>query len=166
MGHVHYMAAVAGLSTSHVHEVESGWALDARRKAALPFARKLTRTPQDIVRADVDALRKVFSEAEVVQLVFAICHFNTMNRLADAFGVPLEAGNVFGKGDDRRVSPVAPAGTGVKPPPAAKPTPEAKPQPGAKPPEAAPPAPPAPPAAQPAEATPPPPPASADTPAK
>ncbi len=115
MGHVHYMAAVAGLSTSHVHEVESGWALDARRKAALPFARKLTRTPEKIVRADVDALRKVFSEAEVVQLVFAICHFNTMNRLADAFGVPLEAGNVFGKGDDRGVAPVAPAGTGVRP---------------------------------------------------
>ena len=167
MGHVHYMAAVAGLSTSHVHEVESGWALDARRKAALPFARKLTRTPEQIVQADVDALRKVFSEPEVVQLVFAICHFNTMNRLADAFGVPLEAGNVFGKGDDRRVSPVAPAGTGVKPPPAAKPPPDAKPAPLPKTPEAQPEAtPPASPAAQPAEATPPPPPASTETPAK
>lgn len=126
MGHVHYMAAVAGLSTSHVHEVESGWALDARRRAALPFARKLTRTPEKIGQADVDALRKVFSEDEVVQLVFAVCHFNTMNRLADAFGVPLEAGNVFGKGYDRKAYPVAPAGTGVKPPPApaAKPEPE------------------------------------------
>lgn len=130
MGHVHYMAAVAGLSTSHVHEVESGWALDARRRAALPFARKLTRTPEKIAQADVDALRKVFSEDEVVQLVFAVCHFNTMNRLADAFGVPLEAGNVFGKGDDRKVYPVAPAGTGGKPPPPPPaPAPAAKPDP-------------------------------------
>ena len=138
MGHVHYMAAVAGLSTSHVHEVETGWALDARRGAALPFARKLTRTPEKIEQADVDALRKVFSEDEVVQLVFAVCHFNTMNRLADAFGVPLEQGNVFGRGDDRKVYPVAPAGTGVKPPPPPAPParPEAKPEP--KPPEATP----------------------------
>lgn len=138
MGHVHYMAAVAGLSTSHVHEVESGWALDARRGAALPFARKLTRTPEKIGQADVDALRKVFSEDEVVQLVFAVCHFNTMNRLADAFGVPLEQGNVFGRGDDRKVYPVAPAGTGVKPPP---PAPAAKPEPMPPEPTAAPTAP-------------------------
>jgi len=154
MGHVHYMAAVAGLSTSHVHEVESGWALDARRGAALPFARKLTRTPEKIGQADVDALRKVFSEDEVVQLVFAVCHFNTMNRLADAFGVPLEQGNVFGRGDDRKVYPVAPAGTGVKPPPPpappAKPEPKPEAEPEAKSPEAAPAEPTAVPAAAPA----------------
>ena len=150
MGHVHYMAAVAGLSTSHVHEVESGWALDARRQAALPFARKLTRTPEKIAQADVDALRKVFSEDEVVQLVFAICHFNTMNRLADAFGVPLEQGNVFGKGDDRKVYPVAPAGTGVKPPPPPAPAAKPEPKPEAKSPEATPAEPTAVPAAGPA----------------
>jgi alkylhydroperoxidase family enzyme len=95
MGHVDFMAAVAGLPESHVYEVERGEGLDARRRLALPFARKLTRTPEEIERADVEALRAEFTDAEIVQLSFAICHFNTLNRLAEAFGVPLEEGNVF-----------------------------------------------------------------------
>jgi len=95
MGHVDFMAAVAGLPESHVYEIEQGEGLDARRRLALPFARKLTRTPEKIERADVDALRAEFTDAQIVQLSFAICHFNTLNRLAEAFGVPLEEGNVF-----------------------------------------------------------------------
>jgi alkylhydroperoxidase family enzyme len=93
MGHVQYMAAVAGLPESHVFEVEQGSRLDARRKLALPFARKLTREPENVVRADVEALKAEFTDGEIVQLAFAICHFNTLNRLAEAFGVPLEREN-------------------------------------------------------------------------
>lgn len=110
MGHVDYMAAVGGLPTSHVFDLERPDTLDPRRRAALAFARKLTRSPAQVSKADVDALRAELSEKEVVQLVFAICHFNTMNRLADAFGVPLEPTNVFAQ----RKRP-APAAGEVKP---------------------------------------------------
>lgn len=95
MGHVDFMAAVAGLPSSHVFDLESETKLDARRKVALPFARKLTRTPEKVGPKDIRALQAQFSDKQIVQLVFAICHFNTMNRLADAFGVPLERTNVF-----------------------------------------------------------------------
>ena len=95
MGHVDFMAAVSGLPSTHVFSLEQPGSLDARRRLALPFARKLTREPAQIRQADIDALKAEFTEKEIVQLVFAICHFNTMNRLADAFGVPLEKTNVF-----------------------------------------------------------------------
>lgn len=95
MGHVDFMAAVAGQPTTYVHDLEAGKGLDNRQKAALPFAQKLTRTPEKVTAADIEALRVQFSDKQIVQLVFAICHFNTMNRLADAFGVPLETTNVF-----------------------------------------------------------------------
>jgi hypothetical protein len=95
MGHVDFLAAVAGLPSSHVFELENETRLDNRRKAALPFARKLTRTPEAVGPEDIKALSVQFSDKQIVQLVFAICHFNTMNRLADAFGVPLEKTNVF-----------------------------------------------------------------------
>jgi hypothetical protein len=95
MGHVRYMAAVAGLPDERVFEVEAKRGLDERTRLALPFARKLTLRPESVEREDVEALRAAFSDAEIVQLVFAVCHFNTMNRLADAFGVPLEPTNVF-----------------------------------------------------------------------
>ena len=95
MGHVDFMAAVAGLPSSHVFDLEAGTRLDKRRQAAIPFAKKLTRTPEKIGPEDIQALSVQFSDKQIVQLVFAICHFNTMNRLADAFGVPLESTNVF-----------------------------------------------------------------------
>ena len=95
MGHVDFMSAVAGSPSSHVFDLEMERLLDPRRRLALPFARKLTRTPEDVGPADIQALRAQFRDEQIVQLVFAICHFNTMNRLADAFGVPLEKTNVF-----------------------------------------------------------------------
>jgi hypothetical protein len=95
MGHVDFMAAVGGLPSTHVFDLEKPGTLDAKRRLAMPFARKLTKTPAEIRKADVDALKAEFTEKQIVQLVFAVCHFNTMNRLADAFGVPLEATNVF-----------------------------------------------------------------------
>jgi hypothetical protein len=95
MAHVDFMAAVAGLPSTHVFDLESEAKLDARRQVALPFARKLTRTPEAVGPADIQLLRAQFDDKQIVQLVFAVCHFNTMNRLADAFGVPLEPTNVF-----------------------------------------------------------------------
>ena len=118
MGHVNYMSAVAGLSEMHVFETESPPRLDARRNVAFPFARKLTREPSKIAREDIDVLRKEFSDKEIVQLVFTICHFNTMNRLADAFGVPLEPDNVFAPLPTPKKDPTAPppeTKTGEKP---------------------------------------------------
>ena len=109
MGHGVFSSAVAGVSEKHVFETESPERLDARRKVVFPFARKLTRAPSKITREDIDALRKEFKDKEIVELVFAICRYNTMNRLADAFGVPLEAVNVF--------APPAKPKTGDKPKP-------------------------------------------------
>lgn len=97
MGHVAFQSAVAGLSEMHALKTEEPGRLDARRKVAFPFARKLTREPSKITREDVDLLRKEFKDKEIVELVFAICRYNTMNRLADAFGVPLESENVFAR---------------------------------------------------------------------
>ncbi len=109
MGHVQYMAAVADLPPSYVFELEALEKKDPRRRVAFPFARKLTREPESVSQADIDSLRTAFTDKEIVQLVFAICHFNTMNRLADAFGVPLEKTNVFKRPPAPRTpeSPVA-----------------------------------------------------------
>jgi hypothetical protein len=114
MGHVDFMAAVGGLPSNHVFDLEVPGTLDAKRRLAVPVARKLTREPETITKADVDALRPEFNDKQIVQLVFAICHFNTMNRLALGFGVPLEETNVF--------APPAKAAGGGAAKPAADPT--------------------------------------------
>ncbi|MFI5403242.1 MAG: carboxymuconolactone decarboxylase family protein [Planctomycetota bacterium] len=68
---------------------------DPQRAAVFAFARKVSREPAAITSEDVDSLRPYLKDAQIVELVFAVCRYNTMNRLADAFGVPLEKDNVF-----------------------------------------------------------------------
>jgi uncharacterized peroxidase-related enzyme len=65
--------------------------LDARRHAMLAYAEKLTRTPAEMTRQDVDALRAAgFSDADVLGIVQVIGYYAYVNRLADGLGVPLE----------------------------------------------------------------------------
>jgi len=55
----------------------------------------MTLDPSGITGADIGALREHLNDPQIVELCLAICRYNTMNRLADAFGVPLERENVF-----------------------------------------------------------------------
>ena len=89
------ISAVAKIPENEILSLDDPLKEDARRRAAFDYARKLTLTPAEIRRTDVDALREHFSEKEIVELTFQVCRYNTMNRLADAFGVPLERENVF-----------------------------------------------------------------------
>ncbi len=124
MGHVDFMAAVGGLPNTYVYDLEKPGSLDAKRRLAFPFARKLSREPETITRADVDALRPEFTDKQIVQLIFAICHFNTMNRLALGFGVPLETTNVFAPPAKAAGSAAGkPASPPVPPPSEPKPSP-------------------------------------------
>ena len=64
---------------------------DEKEKTALAFAEKLTRGPVDtITDADIAALKKHFSEAEIVELDVLIGLINLTNRLTDPLGIELE----------------------------------------------------------------------------
>ena len=95
MGHVVMTSELAGVPESKVLTIDDPVRWDARQRAVLPFAKKLTLRPAEVDREDIAALRVHLSDKEIVELCLAICRYNTMNRLADAFGVPLERENVF-----------------------------------------------------------------------
>ena len=62
--------------------------IDPQLKAILGFATKLTRTPGDMVEADVQTLREAgLNDEEILSAVMATCNFNFTTRLADALGV-------------------------------------------------------------------------------
>jgi uncharacterized peroxidase-related enzyme len=57
----------------------------------LRYADKLTRTPGEMKRADVEALRTAgFSDADVLGIVEVVGYYAYVNRVADALGVVLE----------------------------------------------------------------------------
>jgi uncharacterized peroxidase-related enzyme len=65
--------------------------LDERRRAMLEYAEKLTRTPSEMTRADVDALRDAaFSDADVLAIAEVTAYYAYANRMADGLGVEVE----------------------------------------------------------------------------
>ncbi len=65
--------------------------LPASMRALLAYAGKLTRTPERVVRADVDALHAVgYTDEAVLHAAEVIAYFAFVNRLAHGLGVELE----------------------------------------------------------------------------
>jgi hypothetical protein len=59
--------------------------------AMLAYAAKLTRTPQRMDRADVEALAHAgFGDAAILDICQIVAYYNYVNRLADGLGVELE----------------------------------------------------------------------------
>jgi len=93
--------AVAGLQDLEIKErvakLASGdWSsFPPAERAGLFFARKLTKTPWSIEKADIDILVAHLGPERAVATIYSVCSFNHMTRVADAYQLPLEAENVF-----------------------------------------------------------------------
>jgi hypothetical protein len=93
------LLAVAGLDkpgvTEQMRRLASGdWSrFSAAERAAFGFARRLD-VPETAAQ-DLPALVAHFGRARAVDVVWWGCHCHYMTRVADAFQLPLEHGNVF-----------------------------------------------------------------------
>ena len=57
----------------------------------LAYAEKLTLTPADMERGDVDALREVgFDDVDILAIAEVTSYYAYVNRMADGLGVELE----------------------------------------------------------------------------
>ena len=65
--------------------------LQPRQLAMLEYVEKLTRTPWEMRRDDVEALKAVgLTELEILDVNSITGYFAFVNRVADGLGVPLE----------------------------------------------------------------------------
>ena len=65
--------------------------LEARDRAMLDYAVKLTRTPAAVGEEDVAGLREQgFDDAAILDICQVTAYYNYVNRLADGLGVELE----------------------------------------------------------------------------
>ncbi|MCZ6596599.1 MAG: hypothetical protein O7B99_03065 [Planctomycetota bacterium] len=65
--------------------------LDEKRLTMLRYVDKLTRTPGEMVREDVEALHAVgFGDEDILQIVETAGYYAYANRVADGLGVELE----------------------------------------------------------------------------
>lgn len=75
-------------------EIEADWRhadLSDKRRAMLHYAVKLTLTPGNMQRGDVDELRSVgFTDRDILDIVEVTAYYAYVNRIADGLGVPTE----------------------------------------------------------------------------
>lgn len=65
--------------------------LEAADRAMLAYVEKLTRTPWEMRREDVSALREQgFEDDAVLEICHVASYFAFVNRMADGLGVELE----------------------------------------------------------------------------
>ena len=65
--------------------------MDARSRAFVNYALKLTRTPNDMAETDLVALRNAgLIDEGIHDLVAVVAYFNFVNRMALGLGVELE----------------------------------------------------------------------------
>jgi len=66
----------------------------------LEYVGKLTRTPGEMVRSDIDSLRSVgFSDRDILDIATVTAYYAYVNRIADGLGVQLET---WGRNVDRK----------------------------------------------------------------
>jgi alkylhydroperoxidase family enzyme len=101
MGHCEMNWEVAGLSVekiSHRSEVLAGndWSIFSKpEQQALDFARRLTKTPWAVTRADIDRLRAGFGDQRAMFTLVNSSRYNYMTRISNGFQLTLESRNVF-----------------------------------------------------------------------
>jgi uncharacterized peroxidase-related enzyme len=66
--------------------------LTDQRVAMLSYVEKLTRTPGEMVEADVLALRNAgFTDRDILDICTTAAYYAYVNRIADGLGVQLES---------------------------------------------------------------------------
>jgi alkylhydroperoxidase family enzyme len=79
-----------GFRDEQVFALDDGKDLPPAERAATRFAHKLTATPATVTDADVEGLRKLFTDQEVAEIVFHTCNAAFFNRVTEAANLPLD----------------------------------------------------------------------------
>ena len=101
MGHCEMLLEVAGLDKSAVAERTRRLASDdwssfpPAEQRAYAYARKLTKTPWELTRADYEGLERDLGASQAMATFWWLCRGLYMTRVSDGFQLPLERDNVF-----------------------------------------------------------------------
>jgi AhpD family alkylhydroperoxidase len=79
-----------GLSDDQVWALDAGRDLTDAEKAALAVAAKLAATPYRVTDADVEGLRKAYTDKQVAEIVHHVCNAAFFNRVTEAAKLPVD----------------------------------------------------------------------------
>jgi alkylhydroperoxidase family enzyme len=115
LGHQESKLLSAGLNEETIAALDGDWSefTPAQRKA-FAFARKITYEPDHLNDADIDGLRKDYTDMQILEMILSVAGNNAINRWKEGAGIPqMKDGGNFNRRNN--------AGAGAAP--AAAPTP-------------------------------------------
>jgi alkylhydroperoxidase family enzyme len=96
MGHQETKLAAAGRTEDRVASLDGDWSGHTpAERVAYAYAKKLSREPQSVTDADIAALKRHYTDAQVLEMTMAVGGFNGMNRWTGALAIPQEEHRVY-----------------------------------------------------------------------
>jgi alkylhydroperoxidase family enzyme len=95
-GHQEVKLAGDGVKEDTIAALDGDWSeFTESERAAFAFTLKLSREPNRITDADIDRLRKHYSDLQILEIITAVGGFNAMNRWTGALAIPQEEHRVY-----------------------------------------------------------------------
>jgi hypothetical protein len=93
MGHQESKLLGAGLKEDDIAALDSNWAhFTPAEQVAFAYARKFTHEPNKLGDADIEALRKHYTDMQILEMSLSMAGNNAINRWKEGVGVPQSAG--------------------------------------------------------------------------
>jgi len=96
LGHQEWKLAAAGLTEEQIGALDCDWeSYTPAQQAAFAYARKITYEPHKIGDADIEGLRKHYTDPQILEMTLSVAGNNSINRWKEGTGVPQSSGNTF-----------------------------------------------------------------------
>jgi AhpD family alkylhydroperoxidase len=93
LGHQESKLLAAGMSEDEIAALDFAWEeFGPAEQAAFALARKLTLEPHRLTDADIERVRKHYTDLQVLEMVLSVAGNNSINRWKEGVGVPQSAG--------------------------------------------------------------------------
>jgi len=87
------------MTEDEIAALDSDWsAFPVAEQAAFAFARKFTYQPHELCDADIETLRKHYTDLQILEMVLSMAGYNQINRWKEGAGIPQsQNGGGFGR---------------------------------------------------------------------
>ncbi len=110
LGHQESKLLGAGMTEDEIAALDGDWSEHKpEQRAAYTFARKFTYQPHLLNDADIDGLRKFYTDKQILEMILSMAGNNSINRWKEGAGIPQSAGG--GNFGNRRAGGEAATGT-------------------------------------------------------
>lgn len=93
LGHQESKLLGAGMTEDEIAALDGDWSEHTpAQRTAYTFARKFTYEPHLMNDADIDGLRKHYTEKQILEMILSMAGNNSINRWKEGAGIPQSAG--------------------------------------------------------------------------